>query len=71
MAKQILLLNDGPSRLINFAKRTEYSRAMFYKLLKAGQAPRCLKVGTKVLISTEAAAAWLREREATSMSIKP
>jgi hypothetical protein len=36
---------------------------MFYKLLKAGQAPRFAKIGSKILITTEAAAEWLRERE--------
>ena len=34
------------------------SRASFYRLLKAGQAPRLLKVGTKQLITEEAAAEW-------------
>jgi hypothetical protein len=36
---------------------------MFYKLLKAGQAPRFAKTGSKILITTEAAAEWLRARE--------
>jgi predicted DNA-binding transcriptional regulator AlpA len=42
------------------------SRAMFYKLLKAGQAPRLAKVGSKTLITNEAAAEWLRAREVAS-----
>jgi predicted DNA-binding transcriptional regulator AlpA len=66
-----LLVERRAFSLNQFCEAHGISRAMFYKLLKAGQAPRCLKVGTKVLITTEAAAAWLREREATSMSIKP
>ena len=40
---------------------------MFYKLLKAGQAPRVAKVGSKVLITSEAAAEWLRGREIASL----
>jgi predicted DNA-binding transcriptional regulator AlpA len=40
---------------------------MFYKLLKAGQAPRFAKIGSKVLITTEAADEWLRGCEVASL----
>jgi hypothetical protein len=40
------------------------SPAMFYKLRQRGQAPRTYRVGRKVLISPDADAEWLREREA-------
>jgi predicted DNA-binding transcriptional regulator AlpA len=40
------------------------SRAMFYILKKTGKAPAEMKVGTRVLISIEAAAAWRRPMEA-------
>jgi hypothetical protein len=36
------------------------SRAMFYKILSQGRGPRVMKVGTRTLISEEAAAAWRR-----------
>jgi predicted DNA-binding transcriptional regulator AlpA len=49
--------------LNGFCEAHGISRAMFYKLLKAGQAPRVAKVGSKVLITSEAAAEWLRGRE--------
>jgi predicted DNA-binding transcriptional regulator AlpA len=49
--------------LNGFCEAHGISRAMFYKLLKAGQAPRFAKIGSKILITTEAAAEWLRERE--------
>ena len=49
--------------LNGFCETHGISRAMFYKLLKAGQAPRIAKIGSKVLITTEAAAEWLRARE--------
>lgn len=49
--------------LNKFCEAHGISRAMFYKLLKAGQAPRVAKVGSKVLITNEAAAEWLRGRE--------
>ena len=49
--------------LNGFCEAHGISRAMFYKLLKAGQAPRVAKVGSKVLITSDAAAEWLRARE--------
>jgi predicted DNA-binding transcriptional regulator AlpA len=39
------------------------SRAFFYKLLRAGEGPRIAKIGSKTLISDEAATEWLRRRE--------
>lgn len=37
---------------------------LFYKLKPRGLMPRTFRLGTRVLISKEAAAAWRREREA-------
>jgi predicted DNA-binding transcriptional regulator AlpA len=42
------------------------SRPFFYKLLKDGTAPRIFKLGSRTLVSVEAAAAWRREREAAT-----
>jgi hypothetical protein len=42
------------------------SRAMFYKMQHSGIAPRVMKVGTRTLISDEAAADWRRDREAAA-----
>lgn len=42
------------------------SRAMYYKLRDQGLGPKTHNAGTKVLISDEADADWLREREAES-----
>jgi hypothetical protein len=39
------------------------SRAMFFKILKEGTGPRTMLVGTRRLISGEAAAAWRRQME--------
>jgi predicted DNA-binding transcriptional regulator AlpA len=39
------------------------SRASFYNLKKIGKAPRQMKVGTRCLISAEAATAWRRQME--------
>jgi hypothetical protein len=45
------------------------SRPFFYKMLKVGIGPRIFKVGTRTLVSTEAAAAWRREREAATRNV--
>jgi hypothetical protein len=39
------------------------SRAMFYKIRKQGRAPRIMTVGSRQLISDEAAAEWRRQME--------
>jgi predicted DNA-binding transcriptional regulator AlpA len=46
-----------------FCSRHGISRSSFYLLKRAGEAPRLMQVGNRVLISREAAAAWRRERE--------
>lgn len=46
-----------------FCTAHRISRATFYNLVNAGQGPRLMKVGTRTLISKEAAADWRRERE--------
>jgi hypothetical protein len=46
-----------------FCKAHRISRAMYYKLNDQGLAPRVMRVGTRALISKEAAADWRRERE--------
>jgi predicted DNA-binding transcriptional regulator AlpA len=54
-----------------FCARNAISRGMFYKLDKAGQAPKCFSVGTRRLISKESAAEWRRERERASSDSPP
>jgi hypothetical protein len=55
----------GPSFTIaEWCKHRRISRAMFYKLKNQGRGPRTHGVGVKQLISPEADADWLREREA-------
>lgn len=43
-----------------FCVRHGISRPTFYKLLNAGSGPKIMKVGTRTLISAEAAAEWRR-----------
>ena len=52
--------------LVRFCRRHGISVQMFYKLSSRGLAPRTFNVGTRVLVSREAAAEWRRDREAAS-----
>lgn len=47
-----------------FCESHRLSRSALYKMWAAGKGPRIMRVGSKVLISIEAAEAWRREREA-------
>ena len=49
--------------IAEFCARHCISRGKFYLLLNKGKAPKTFNVGTRVLISREAAAAWRAERE--------
>jgi hypothetical protein len=46
-----------------FCSSHRISRPMYYKLRAAGKAPRTMSVGTRTLISYEAAADWRRACE--------
>ena len=48
-----------------FCRAHAICRASFYNLLKRGAAPRVMRVGGRVLVSTEAAAEWRRRMEVT------
>jgi hypothetical protein len=49
-----------------FCRRHGISEAFFFKLKSQGRAPVMMTVGTRKLISVEAAAQWRREREAAT-----
>jgi len=49
-----------------FCARHRISRTLFYKMKSEGLMPATFKLGTRVLISREAAAAWRRAREAAA-----
>lgn len=51
-----------------WCERRKICRASFYNLVRAGKAPRILKVGRSVRISEAADAEWLRAREAEAVS---
>jgi hypothetical protein len=44
--------------IAEFCDEHRFSRAFFYKLLKAGKAPRITRLGARRYISNEDAAAW-------------
>jgi excisionase family DNA binding protein len=53
--------------IASFCIAHNISRSTFYNLVKDGKAPRLMRVGTRVLISREAAKAWRREREKVAL----
>ena len=52
-----------------FCARHGISIQLFYKLKPQGLMPATFNLGTRVLISQEAAAAWRRAREAATANI--
>jgi len=52
-----------------FCRRHGIARATFYKLQAQRRAPRVMKVGSRTLISREAAAAWRAAREAEGAKV--
>jgi hypothetical protein len=55
--------NKAAQSIAEFCVSHGISRAMFYKILSQGLGPRVMKIGTRTLISEEAAAAWRRQCE--------
>lgn len=49
-----------------FCERHRISKSTYFNLQKAGDGPRIMKVGTRVLITKESAAEWRRAREAAA-----
>ena len=49
--------------IAEFAELHGFSIDSYFRLARAGLGPRTMKIGTRTLISTEAAEAWRRERE--------
>jgi len=50
----------------SFCEAHKISRALFYKLRSEGRAPHTFNIGRRVLISREAAQAWLARMEGTA-----
>lgn len=54
-----------------FCRAHRISRASLYNYWAAGIGPRTMRVGSRRLISAEAAAEWRREREAAADTNAP
>jgi predicted DNA-binding transcriptional regulator AlpA len=55
--------------IAEFCRDHSICKATFYNWLNDGKAPRVMRVGGRVLISVEAAAAWRAEREAATQAV--
>ncbi len=53
-------------RIPEFCESHGLSRATFYTLVKIGDGPALFRVGRRVLISKEAATAWVKKMESRS-----
>ncbi len=49
--------------VLEFCQQSGISRALFYKLVREGKGPRTMKVGSRTLISQEAAQEWQHKME--------
>lgn len=49
-----------------WCEKHRISRGTWYNLLKADEAPRFLKIGSRIVITAEADATWCRDREAAA-----
>jgi hypothetical protein len=49
--------------IAEFCRRHAISQSFYFALQASGKGPRTMKLGGRVLISREAAAAWRRQRE--------
>jgi len=59
------------STIPEWCTRRGVSRSTFYKLDAQGKAPRTYFAGAKRMISDEADADWVREREAEALADAP
>jgi len=63
-----LIIEADALSIDEFCAGHRISRQTFYKQKSLGLMPATFNVGTRVLISREAAAAWRREREQASQT---
>ena len=54
-----------------FCQGHRICRATFYNLVKTNRGPRLMKVGSRTLISVEAAADWRRQMEGLTAATGP
>jgi hypothetical protein len=59
----------GAYTIKEFCRAHRISEGLYYKMQNAGEGPRVMEVGTRRLISQEAAAAWRRARESSPPTV--
>jgi hypothetical protein len=59
-------MNAHANTVDEFCRSHRISRGTFYNELKAGRGPRIMKVGSRTLVSEEAAAEWRRRMESAT-----
>jgi predicted DNA-binding transcriptional regulator AlpA len=69
MEKDSFSIEKDSFSVQEFCVRHGISRSALYNALKAGQGPRLMRVGSRILVSKEAAEAWRREREQASEQV--
>lgn len=57
--------------VMQFCELHNISRSMFYELLQSGEAPRCMMIRGRRLISVEEALAWREARTRASNAVDP
>ena len=64
-----MFVDDGTDAytIPEFCARHRISRPFLYKLFERGSGPRVMRVGSRVLITREAAADWRKAREAATV----
>ena len=65
-------MDDIPAQAMSveqFSAAHNINRDTFYKLLKQGLGPECMKLGKRRLISFEAASRWRARREAANAEV--
>ena len=57
---------EGAYDVAGFCRAHKVSRSLLYELWRQGRGPRVMRVGSRRLISREAAADWRREMESAN-----
>jgi len=65
-------VDEGPDAfsVAEFCQRHGISQSFYFVLQAEGRGPRIMRVGRRTLISREAAAAWRRQQEKASRTLK-
>lgn len=69
MSTRLYTPEPAAATVDEFCHAHRISRGTFYNLLKVGQGPAVMKVGTRTLVSCEAAAAWRRLMERQTVEV--